>query len=320
MPIFPVRFLFHRLTGWNILHLHWLSPFVLPGENKYLKYISSLYLLSFLVLIKILNFKLVWTLHENLPQEDEFHDDKTIRRIVSKFSDITIFHSPAALVEANELGFDTKNAHIIPHGNYNDSYPNNVSQEKARKKLELNKNDFVFLFFGMVKPYKGIDTLLETFEKLLDENKKIKLILAGESTNKKLNELILKYEKKYSNNISLFLHHIDVEDVQYFFNAADIVILPFKKNTTSGSAVLAMSFGKPLIAPLLGNIIDLPQNVGIFYQPNDNNGLLTSMRKAINEREELPNTGKLGLKYAKSLSWKEIAKKTNAVLSDILAS
>ena len=312
MPIFPFRLLYYRLTGWNILHLHWLSPFVLPIKNRYFRYVSSLYILSFLIILKMIGFKLFWTLHETLPQEDEFHNDKMIRTIVSKFSDIKIFHSPAALEEANQLGFNTKNAHIIPHGNYNTSYPNKISKEKARVKLKLNRNDFVFLFFGMIKQYKGIDNLLETFEKLLQNNKKIKLIIAGECTNKQLNEMILNYKTRYKNNILLYLHHIDDKNIQNFFNASDVVVLPFKQNTTSGSAVLAMSFGKPIIAPLLGNIIDLPQNVGLFYNPHDSDGLLKNMSSAINKKKNLVNIGDLGLQYAKSLSWNQIASQTKA--------
>lgn len=310
LPIFPLRFLYHRLTGWNILHLHWLSPFVLPANSKYIRYISSLYILSFLIVLKILRFKLVWTLHETLPHDKQFHNDLFIRRIVSRFSDTQIFHSPAALDEARQLKFNTNNARIIPHGNYHATYTNLISKEKARAKFKFQKNDFVFLFFGMIKSYKGVDKLLETFGEILQENKRAHLIIAGDVTNKQFANTIRTYNKKYKSNIKLYLHHIKDSEVQYFFNAADVVILPFNKNTTSGTAILALSFGKPIIAPLLGNIIDFPHKVGLFYNPNDKNGLKSSMKRAISNKNILQKMGQSAKTYAKTLLWDKIALQT----------
>ncbi len=310
MFIFPFRLLYHKIKGWKVIHLHWLSPFVLPVNNKYLKYLSSFYILSFLVVIKLLRFKLVWTLHEILPHDNEFHDDLFIRRVTSRFSDIQIFHSPAALNEAKQLKFNINNSYIIPHGNYHAAYPNTTSKEQARAKFNFQKNDFVFLFFGMIKPYKGIDKLLESFEKILGENKRAHILIAGQVVDQQLANTLKAYKKKYKSNIKLYLHHIKNSEVQYFFNAADVVVLPFKKNTTSGTAVLSLSFGKPIIAPLLGNIIDLPKKTVILYNPQDKNGLTTSMKKAISNKTILQKMGHSAKEYSKTLLWDKIALQT----------
>ena len=166
-PIFPIRFLYYRIIGWKILHLHWLSPFVFPTNFKLLRVLSSIYVLTFMYYLKLIGIKLVWTVHEVIPHEQEFHDDVLIRKIISRLCDGLIFHSRNSLDEATKLKFDTKSSVVINHGNYLDIYPNTISKSAARKKLGLNTNDYVYLFFGMIKKYKGIEDLLLSFEKYL---------------------------------------------------------------------------------------------------------------------------------------------------------
>ncbi len=181
MPIFPMRFLLLRLQGYNIIHLHWLSPFNLPSKSSLFKKVSSLYLLCFLLWIKLIGFKLVWTMHEVLPHEKEFNDDIASRKLVTKLSDAVIAHTSYAVEEAKALGFYMEKVHIIAHGSYTAAYINTITKLDARKKLGLKKDDFVFLFFGNIKKYKGIDDLLLAFEKIIKnrEKRNIKWIIAG---------------------------------------------------------------------------------------------------------------------------------------------
>jgi beta-1,4-mannosyltransferase len=66
-----------------------------------------------------------------------------------------------------------------------------------------------------------------------------------------------------------FLEFIPDNEVQYFFNACDIVVLPYKKILTSGSVLLALSFGSFILAPSIGNITEImDERIGYFYNPN----------------------------------------------------
>jgi beta-1,4-mannosyltransferase len=92
-------------------------------------------------------------------------------------------------------------------------------------------------------------------------------------------------------------------------NAADIVVQPFKKIMTSGSVILAMSFGKPVIAPAIGCMPDILDNEGNFlYEPSDPNGLLKAMQLAL--EADLIKMGKHNFQLAKQYSWEGIAKGT----------
>ena len=103
------------------------------------------------------------------------------------------------------------------------------------------------MFLGLIRPYKGVEDLIEAFLKISNSN--TRLLIAGRvfginNYESRLNELT-----KSNCRIKLFLDFIPDEDIQVFLNACDIFVLPYKDITTSGAAFLAMSFGRPIIAP-----------------------------------------------------------------------
>lgn len=64
-------------------------------------------------------------------------------------------------------------------------------------------------------------------------------------------------------------------------NAADVVALPYARSTTSGSALLALSFGRPVVAPALDFLAEVvPPAAGVLYPPAAAGGLTTALRQA----------------------------------------
>ena len=93
-------------------------------------------------------------------------------------------------------------------------------------------------------------------------------------------------------------------------NAADVVVLPYREILTSGAIILAMSFGKPIIAPKIGCIPDyIDDNGGFLYNPLDVQGLLEAMRKAI-YNPDLKKMGEYNFIKVKDLDWKRIGEST----------
>jgi len=92
-------------------------------------------------------------------------------------------------------------------------------------------------------------------------------------------------------------------------NAADVVVLPFQDILTSGSALLAMSFGKPVIAPRMGCIPEALDRKGVFlYTHNEEEALLRAFQQA--SLADLAAMGKYNYRKAKRFDWNEIAQKT----------
>jgi glycosyltransferase involved in cell wall biosynthesis len=142
------------------------------------------------------------------------------------------------------------------------------------------------------------------------------LIIAGKCLDETLNHKIL--EAQNNSNIDYYEGFIENSDVATYFKACDIVCLPFKAVTTSGSALLALSFGKPLIAPRTGALLDVPEDIGYLYDPTTPDALRKSIAKAIKEKAKLREKGDAALAYAKNLSWDSLAETTYKVYENVL--
>jgi glycosyltransferase involved in cell wall biosynthesis len=103
------------------------------------------------------------------------------------------------------------------------------------------------LFFGIVRPYKGLNDLLHSLAILKKENYKFLLLIAGEFWEdiKKYKKLI--YELQLENNVRIENRYICNEEIGYYFSAADLFIAPYREGTQSASVRLALSYGIPII-------------------------------------------------------------------------
>jgi len=100
-------------------------------------------------------------------------------------------------------------------------------------------------------------------------------------------------------------------------NAADVIVLPFKDILTSGSVILAMSFGKPIIAPTIGCVPDVLDIEGSFlYNALEKDGLVNAMRRVFNS--DIIKMGNHNFELAKQFEWDKIAKKTYEIYCECL--
>ena len=322
--LLPYRLIKYRLKRYDIFHLHWIHPFGFPTNNKLFqnfltRAFFSVYFMLFLKLVILLNFKLIWTVHEAIPTEKEPINGIWARRFLSKLCDAKIVHAKSSIEEMQKLGINTKNTYITYHGNYIGVYKNNITKESARKYLKFSKKDFIFLFFGQIKPYKGVEDLLETFKQLIKKRKNVRLLIAGKCDNKDLKKMLNNYKEELKEDVKIYTEHIKNDKIQYYFNCADAVVYPFKKITTSGSVILALSFGKPIICPRIGNLKELPDNLGFFYKPGSKEALLDCMENAILNKEKLKKMEKNSFDYATSLSRDKIAEKTYEIYKNLVS-
>lgn len=311
---FPVQLLWYRIHGYKILHLHWTYDFSFPINNIITRTISTIYFLLLLFWIKLLCYKLIWTVHNVLPMNKRFIFETEIRKILSRLCNAKIAHSQFTIDKMKELTINISNTYIIPHGNYINNYENKSTKSQSRKLLKINKNDFTYLFFGNIDPYKGVTMLLNNFAKLIKQNNNLKLIVAGKCKNAKLMDTFNNYNKF---NYLFKPRFINNDEIQYYFNSCDVVVYPADNITSSGSILLALSFGKPIIYPLIGNLREIPYNVGFPYNNSNNNGLYIAMANALKNKNKLKKVGNQAFNYAKTLSWKTIANKTYKLYNDL---
>lgn len=315
----PFQIIMYRLKGYNIFHLHWLYTFQLTQTSKFFhniffKTFFSLYLLCFIAEIKFTGYKLVWTIHDITPHERLFIDDLFVTKIISSMADICIVHTNHIARQLLKLKISHKKIKVIPHGSYTIQYKNNIERAQARSKVGLKDNDFTYLFLGQIREYKGIPELLKSFKKIIKLKSFTKLVIAGKCSDGTLKNLLDQAKIDMQDKLYLQLSNIPDDDIQIYMNAADVVVFPFRRVTTSGSLLLALSFGKPVIYPK-EFFTELPDNIGYGYENVDD--LPKIMENAIHDTT-LTQKGVNAKLYADQFSWPEIAHATLAVYNSLI--
>ncbi len=306
----PRRFLQQALSGssCDVLHLHWTDGYILD-DSLSMSLVKSTVFLASLYVHKLKGGKVVWTLH-NLGEHERRHPglEKHVHGLLLKLCDRVIVHSDYCRDTALRFwsGISPDKFRVVPHGSYVGIYPNEISREEARDVLNLPPDKKVVLLFGLLRGYKGFEDLIELFHsKPLHD---VILLIAGKPANDTVTRRIEELAEGCS-NIRLVLKYIPDSEIQQYMNACDAVVYSFMEIFTSGSVILAMSFGKAIIAPALPALESLITSGGIrSYKPND----MTDLKKQIIDLQqtEVDKLGDLNYQAVLPLNWQRVAKET----------
>lgn len=129
-----------------------------------------------------------------------------------------------------------------------------ITPQMAREHLGLALDAPVLLFFGMIRPYKGLDDLLDALPMVKAALPDVKLVIAGEFWKNRDRYLETIDRLNLRENIMLDSRYIPDEEVKWYFSAADVVILPYREITGSAVAKLALGFACPAIATDVGGL------------------------------------------------------------------
>ena len=221
-------------------------------------------------------------MHNLFPHERRYpHLDRLVNALVAREADHVIAHCRFA-ADSIEARYDPpRPVQVIPHGNYLPIFPDTVSREQARARLAIGDTRFVYLFFGNARGYKGVADLVAAFRQAAEADSVLVLVLRE---NARSPGLIAELRSQAADDERIRMHssrYFPAEEFQYFLNAADVVVLPFTAVLTSGSAIQALGFGKPLIVPRLGCLPELVAGgAGLLYEPADDDALAGALTAA----------------------------------------
>jgi glycosyltransferase involved in cell wall biosynthesis len=169
-----------------------------------------------------------------------------------------------------------------------------------------------------VQGYKGVDDLLAAFAGLPDDLD-AQLTVAGECSDPVLRSALAELALRSPGRVFLRLARIPDDAVTPLFEEADVVVLPFREITTSGSAVLALCHGRPLIVPDRASVADLPDDAVIQYDGTVP-GLTAVLADVVRaDGAVLAKLSAAALAYRATLSWSEIAATTIDRMSQVIA-
>jgi len=184
---------------------------------------------------------------------------------------------------------------------------NRYTKQTAKDFLNIDTQN-VILFFGLIRPYKGLDKLIETFAHIAKEKPDTTLLIVGECYDDitKYQNIIKKHDLQ--TKTMLVNKFIANEDVEPYFKAADVVVLPYYSGTQSGILMMAYGFEVPVVATDVGGISELivENKTGIVVNNNEIEHLSPAINQILDTKDDFPYSEEIR-KYTHNLGYVNMA-------------
>jgi len=173
---------------------------------------------------------------------------------------------------------------FAPHPLY-DTFGKPANRGQARKKLQMDPDAPIILFFGFIRKYKGLHVLIESMREVLKVLPNICLLVAGEFYEDKIRCQDMIKEFDLSEHIIFFDWYIPKDEVADYFAATDVVVQPYLSATQSGVAQVAYHFEVPIITTNVGGLAEaIPhEKAGLIVPPNDASALAKAIIRYFSE-------------------------------------
>lgn len=290
----------------DVVHIHWMHH-AYQNSNLLVFIVKSILFIMTMLYLKVRRVQLVWTIHNLYPHQVKYKRlERFMRTAICKFcSKLLVASESIKRKVIAEFGVPASKLFVVKHGHYLGVYKSKGVD--CRKAYGIDANADIYLFLGAIKAYKGVEDLIEAFNAM--KTRQSYLIIAGKA-DKQMEAYLKRVEDK--ENIILDLRFIPNEDVADLINAVDVMVMPYKEITTSGSAILGLSFRKLIVMPD-NEFIDeyFKEDMVVRYNSNDYNGLENAMKSALNVKREqrMPPYEEV----LKELEWSAIAQKIKNV-------
>lgn len=230
----------HKINNINpdLIVFQWWHPYFAPCYQMICNMIKSK--------------EILFVCHNVFPHE-RFPMDKLLTKTTLKKGKYYIVHSK---IDEKDLLFLNKKAKykraVIP--TYNVFNKKHMSKEEARLQLQTNQQDFVLLFFGLVREYKGLKHLLIAMGTIKKMIPNVRLYIVGDFAGTKDKYLDIIKEQKIEKNVTIVDGYVSDDEVEKYFAATDMVILPYESATQSGIVQIAYEFLKPVVVTEVGGL------------------------------------------------------------------
>jgi len=276
----------HLYNTVDIIHLHWpeiLFDSKLPSQDQFEDFKKHFNTWKS-------KYKIVYTLHNTKPHISKSVLFIKLYKLISNSVDAVVHFADFSKQEFL-LKYPNSIAqhYIIDHPLYL-NVPNKIGKEQAKAHFGLDKNTKVVLVFGEIRTKQERQLVLKTFKKLDVKNKFLIASNIGKFRLKKrfgwkLNHLYNKQSLKHYNNKKTYLLEnkiVGSNDIQYYFNAADVVFIPRVNSLNSGVLYLACRFNKQIVAPQVGNIKEIATHLKQeTYNPKSSTSAKNAIKKSL---------------------------------------
>ena len=192
----------------------------------------------------------VLTAHDVIPREPRPGQIAATRRLVQAMDAVVVHSEHGASRIENELGVPRDRIRVIPHGVF-EHYTRIEDPAPLPPELAAVEGP-VILFFGLLRPYKGIDVLLEAFRQV--DGAELWIVGMPRMPLEPLEELA----RQAGGTVRFVPRFITDDEIPAYFERADVVVLPYREIDQSGVLHTALAFGKPLVLSRVGGFAEVP--------------------------------------------------------------
>jgi len=292
----------------DIIHVQWI-PLVDQGLQLEL---------WFLEVARKRGIKLAYTVHNVLPHDVEI-GLKEIFADVYRLMDALICHTQDArqrLIE--EFGLAPEKISVIPHGPlFYDCAA--MEPQEAKRQLGFSEDDCVVLHQGNVRPYKGLEFLLEAWKSVQASRPNARLLVVGTGETswlKKIEDRVDALDLRSS--VRLDFRYVASHRLPLYYHAADIAVYPYREITQSGALMTGIAFGKPIIATSLPGLREALNGGGLLVEYGDVQGLAMRLDGLIRDPQAREKLARKPSIMDCQKSWSTIAKQTRDCYARLL--
>lgn len=243
-------------SQYDILIVRYWTPFMAPCLGSIAKWVQ-----------KKGKTKVICLVDNLIPHEKHFFD-KLFTNYFVRGIDGFVTMSQSVFDDVLDLKIQ-KPITLTPHPMF-DNFGESKDRETALKTIDLDPEYRYFLYFGLIRGYKGLDLLLDAFAHPEFRKHKIKLIIAGEFYEDSAPYMAQIEKYNLADHLVMKTEFIPNDLVASYFCASDLVVLPYKDATQSGVTQIAYHFSKPMLVTNVGGLPEIvPHTIcGYVVEPN----------------------------------------------------
>jgi glycosyltransferase involved in cell wall biosynthesis len=255
----------------GVLNLHWTAPVLAGAVDASDARRRAAGFRDVLADFTDAGGRLVWTVHNVLPHDATYVESEVeVCRAVAAHADVVhvlCAETPAAVAPYYTL--DPARVVVVPHSSYVGYYPQEIDRSGARARLGLADDDRVLATVGLIRPYKGIDRLLDLLGDGPLDRPDLRLLVAGlQGRGPGMRDLVDRLAS--TPRVVVRAQWVPRRSVQVWMGAADLAVLPYIGILNSGSFLLAETFGLPVVAPRSGALVSRSSDLHVrLFDPDD---------------------------------------------------
>lgn len=197
----------------------------------------------------------IYVCHNVFPHE-RFPLDRFLTKLVLKKGNGFILHSNKEVEELKSILPKSKYV-VTKIPTFNAFKFSNYNKSDAKSIINESEDKKILLFFGLVREYKGLKHLLRAMPDIIQYDSNIVLYVVGDFGSDKEDYLSIINENKIAYNVRIVDGYVPDKEVEKYFAASDIVVLPYESATQSGVVQIAYGFDKPCLVTKVGGLPDV---------------------------------------------------------------